>query len=86
MKAARQGSEVILLDMRDASANQAMQEYNDALSDNCADTAYRAYVDHLAEIFNGCSLAGKTGQPQMPGEQQLLIADRLVSWVVDGHK
>lgn len=83
LKAARKNSEVILLDMFDASANQAMQEYNDALSDGEVDPNYRRHVDRLAEKFNSNSMSGKTGQPLMPNERQLMTADRLLTRLLE---
>lgn len=85
LKAARQESEALLLDMRDSSANQAVQEYNDVLSDKKADPLYRKYVDLLAETFSANDAAGKTGPPLMPNKQQLLAADRLLSRILEGE-
>lgn len=85
LKALRQDSEVLLLDMRDSSANQAVQEYNDVLSDKKVDPLYRNYVDLLAETFNNNDVAGKTSPPLMPNQQQILVADRLLSRILEGQ-
>jgi len=79
LKAAREGTEVLLLDKRDRFANRAIQEYNDALSDTEHDADYARYSDRLAEIFSRQEMAGRVGSPKMPSSVQLTEADRMLS-------
>ncbi len=79
LKAARDGSDVLLLDKRDRYANRAVQEYNDALSDAEYDSGYARYVDLLAEHFARQEMAGRVGSPKMPNHAQLEEANRLLS-------
>ena len=86
LKAARQKAEVLLLDVRDTSANRAFQEYNDSVSEIADDPAYRQFVDRLAERFSKQELAGKEGMgnPVMPNRRQLEEADRILTLVLEG--
>lgn len=79
LKAAREGSDVLLLDKRDRYANRAVQEYNDALSDAEYDSDYARYLDRLAEQFSRQEMSGRVGSPKMPNQTQLEEADRVLS-------
>lgn len=79
LKAAREGSDVLLLDKRDRYANRAVQEYNDALSDAEHDSDYARYLDRLAEQFSRREMAGRVGTPKMPNQAQLEEADRMLT-------
>ena len=79
IKAASEGSDVLLLDMRDRFANRAVQEYNDALSDEEFDSDYGRYLDRLAEVFSRQEMRGQTGSPKMPNAVQLAEADRILA-------
>jgi hypothetical protein len=79
LKAAREGSEVLLLDKRDRYANLAVQEYNDAVSDTENDFDYACYIDLLAEHFALQEMSGRVGEPKMPNHAQLAEADRVLS-------
>lgn len=88
MKAAKQKSEVILLDARDISANHAMQEYNDSVSEVDEDPKYRQFVDRLAERFSKQEQMGKEsmGNPVMPNRRQLEDADQTLTLILEGNK
>ncbi len=79
IKAAREGSDVLLLDKRDRYANRAVQEYNDALSDAEYDSDYAHYLDRLAEQFSRQEMSGRVGMPKMPNQAQLEEADRVLT-------
>ena len=85
LKASRQKAEVLLLDVRDNSANRAMQEYNDSVSEVADDQAYRQFVDRLAERFSKQEQTGKEGMgnPVMPNRGQLEEADRILSVLME---
>lgn len=87
LKASRQKAEVLLLDVRDVSANCAVQEYNDSVSEVAEDQAYRQFVDRLAERFSKQEQAGKEGMGNavMPNRKQLEEADRLLSRILEGN-
>jgi len=80
LKAARDGSEVLLLDMRDCHANPGIQAYNDdnADDDTVFETAYGQFVDGLAAKFDSYANTRGTGQPKMPSASQLAIAEQLL--------
>ena len=86
LKAARQKAEVLLLDVRDVSANHAIQEYNDSVSEAADDQAYRQFVDRLAERFSKQEQTAKEGMgnPVMPNRKQLEEADRILSVIIEG--
>ena len=80
LKAARDGSEVLLLDMRDCHANPGIQAYNDdnAGDDEMFESAYGRFVDSLAEKFDRYANMSGTGHPKMPSKDQLHVAERFL--------
>jgi hypothetical protein len=85
LKAARDGSEVLLLDMRDCYANLSIQEYNDGTSENDAmfESAYGQFVDGLAARFDMYAGTQGTGQPKMPSASQLAVAGQLLESLLE---
>ena len=86
LKAARKGSDVLLLDKRDRFANRAVQEYNDALSDTECESEYALHLDRLAEMFLRQEMAGNVGSPKMPSRAQLDEADKVLSSLLSGSE
>jgi len=80
LKAAQDGSEVLLLDMRDRHANPGIQSYNDDNADDDAafESAYGQFVDGLAAKFDCYANTHGTGQPKMPSASQLDVAGQLL--------
>lgn len=85
LKAARDGSEVLLLDMRDCHANYGIQEYNDGDPDYEVpfDPAYGQFVDGLAARFDRYAGTQGTGQPKMPSASQLAVAGQLLESLLE---
>ena len=84
--AARSQKDVLLLDVTDACANCAMQEYNDAHSGLESNSEYRRFLDNLARGFHMESSRGTVLFPSLPSGRQMEIADRLITLILDKEK
>lgn len=86
IKAASEGSDVLILDIRDKHANSAVQEYNDLVSDEEFDTSYARFLDRLAESFSYMEMCGRTSSNKMPNRVQLEEADRVLAFLMRKRK
>jgi len=84
--AARSQKDVLLLGATDASANCAMQEYNDAHSGLESNSDYRRFLDSLAREFHIESSRGTVLFPSLPSGKQIEVADRLITLILDKEK
>jgi hypothetical protein len=81
LKAARDGADVLLLDIRDKHANNSIQEYNDgnAGDHDTLESSYGQFIDSLAARFDQHANTQGTGQSKMPSESQLQVAEQLLA-------
>jgi len=84
LKAAKEGSDVFLLDMRDKFASRGLLEYNDESREELEQSKdaltrdYGDFIDQLAEAFVQYSMKSQLGSPKPPSQEALRKADELL--------
>lgn len=85
LEVAKKQRDVLLLDSLDPFADSAVQEYNDNVSDQYYGSAYGRFMDSLAELFARQPMYSEAIYPEMPEQEQMEEADRLLTFILRKH-